>query len=245
MRRFALSVLCLTSAVFACGDNLVPPVANDDTAVGSDDMAGVEAPPAEAPAPVGTPKSDEDHGPPRAIAVGLDINSPSCDAATASFEVLANHADDGTFVKNARCRVTFDDGAVSELCLGEHTFASPGAHMFTVEVTDLDTGATARSEVRRVIAVPLEVDLAVEVPECGLELSFKATLSTGAEVHVFMAPDDKFVEPHVVGTSGRFEALEPGTYPLRLIAEDERQTGPICVREVSRMVTLTACPPPC
>jgi hypothetical protein len=243
MRRFALSMLYVSSALVACGDNLVPPEGNDDTAVG-DDIAG-EAPTAESPAPIATPQSDEGQGTPRAIRVGLDVNSPSCDAATASFEVLADHADDGTFIKNLRCRVAFDDGAVSELCVGEHTFASPGAHTFTVEAEDLDTGAIARSEVRRVIAVPLEVDLAVEVPACGLDVAFKATLSTGAEVHVFMSPEDKFVEPHVVGTTGQFQALEPGTYTLRMIAEDERATGPICVRDVSRTVTLTACPPDC
>jgi hypothetical protein len=234
MRRFALSVLCVTSALLACGDNLVPPVENDDTA----------PPIAETPPPTGTPQSDDGKGTPPAIRVGIDVHSPSCDAAAAGFEVLASHAD-GTFIKNLRCRVAFDDGAVSELCVGEHTFASAGAHTFTVEVEDLDTGATARTEVRRVIAVPLEVDLAVEVPACGLEMAFKATLSTGALVHVFMSPEDKFVEPHIVGTTGRFQALEPGTYTLRLIAEDERSTGPICVRDVSQSVVLTACKPDC
>jgi hypothetical protein len=245
MCRFALSVLCMTPAVLvACGDNLVPPVGNDETSVDGDDMTGGEAPTAETPPPTGTPQSDDGHGTPRAIRVGLDVNSPSCDAATASFEALPRHVDDGTFVRNARCRVTFDDGAVSDLCVGEHTFARPGAHTFVVEVEDLDTGATARTEVQRVIAVPLEVDLAVEVPACGLELAFQATLSTRAEVHVFVSPEEKFVEPHVAGATGRFQALEPGTYTIRLTAEDERATGPICGRDVSQTVTLTACPPP-
>jgi hypothetical protein len=244
MRRFALSVVCLTSALLACGDNLVPPVEDDDTAVGGDDMAGGD-PAAEAPPPTTTPQSDQGHGtPPPTFSVGLDVMSPSCELATAGFEVLARHAD-GTFIKNMRCRVTFDDGAVSELCVGEHTFASPGAHTFMVEVEDLDTGVIARSEQRRVIAVPLEVDLAVEVPACGLEVPFKVSLSTGAEVHVFMSPEDKFVEPHLTGPTGTFQALEPGTYTIRVTAEDERATGPICLRDVSQTVVLTACQPDC
>ena len=126
--------------------------------------------------------------------------------------------------------------------LGEHTFVSPGAHTFTVEVQDLDTGAIAHAEVRRIIATPLAVDLAVDVPACGLEVAFKATLSTRADVHVSMSPADKVVEPLVVGATGRFTALEPGAYTIALAAEDERATGPICERQVSQMITLTACP---
>jgi hypothetical protein len=79
------------------------------------------------------------------------------------------------------------------------------------------------------------------VPACGLEVAFKATLSTRADVHVSMSPADKVVEPLVVGATGSFTALEPGTYTITLSAEDERATGPICVREASRMITLTAC----
>ena len=243
MRSLALSALCVMSAflVAACGDNLVPPAGNDDPPIVNDDDMPVsgETPPG---TPTTTPQSDHGHDTPRAIRAALDINSPSCEAATASFEVLASHSDDGTFVKNAHCRVTFDDGAVSELCVGEHTFVSPGAHTFTVEVQDLDTGAIAHAEVRRIIATPLAVDLAVDVPACGLEVAFKATLSTRADVHVSMSPADKVVEPLVVGATGRFTALEPGAYTIALSAEDERATGPICERQVSQMITLTACP---
>jgi len=241
MRSFGLFASCVKSVflIVACGDNIVPSAGTDENPVGNDDTPVSTDIPMDTTA--GTPQSDHGHGTPRAITAVLDINSPSCDAATASFEVLSSHADDGTFIKNARCRVTFDDGAVSDLCLGEHTFASAGAHTFAVDVTDIDTGAVAHAEVRRVIAVPLAVDLAVEVPECGLEVSFKATLSTGADVHVTMSPEDKVVAPLVVGTSGRFQTLESGTYTIHLLAEDERATGPICVREVSQTVTLTTC----
>jgi len=241
MRSFGLFASWVMSSFFvvACGDNIVPPAGTDENPVGTDDTPVDTSIPMDTP--LGTPPSDPGHGTPRAITAALDIGSPSCDAATASFEVLADHADDKTFVKNARCHVTFDDGAVSDLCVGDHTFATPGAHTFTVDVVDLDTGATAHAEVTRIIAVPLAVDLAIDVPECGLDVSFKATLSTGAEVHVAMSPADKVVEPNVVGTSGRFEALEAGTYTIRLSAEDERATGPICVREVEQTIKLTAC----
>jgi hypothetical protein len=243
MRSLGLSASWVMAAllIVACGDNIVPPAGTDENPVGNDDTPVDTDIPMDTP--LGTPPSDPGHGTPRAITAALDINSPSCEAATASFEVLADHADDRTFVKNPRCHVTFDDGAVSDLCAGEHTFATPGAHTFTVDVVDLDTGATAHAEVTRVIAVPLAVELAVDVPECGLEVAFKATLSTRADVHVTMSPADKVVEPNVVGTSGSFLALEAGTYTIQLLAEDERATGPICVREVAQTITLTACCP--
>ena len=225
MRSFA-SVLCVMSAVlFACGDNRSPAGADDDMSAGTHD-------------------SDQGPGSPRAITAALDVGSPSCDAATASFEVLARHVDDSTSVANRKCHITFDDGATSDLCLGEHIFASAGAHTFTVDVTDLDTRATAHAEVKRVIATPLTVELSVDVPACGLEVSFSAALSTGAEVHATMEPADKVVVPTLFGRTGKFEAREPGTFTIMLSVEDERPTGPICDREVTKTVTLNACPCP-
>jgi hypothetical protein len=223
MRSLALPVVYVTSTLImsACGTS-APPEDEDTAAV----------------LPVG---SDDDPDEPRAIVAGIDIGSPRCDTATASFEVLARYADDSTFVPNRRCRVTFDDGAVSELCAGEHTFASAGAHTFTVEVEDLDTGATARTETTRTIAAPLEIDLELDVPTCGLEVGFRATSTPRAEVHVTMSPPETVVEPHVAGFSGTFQALQPGSYTITMTAEDERQTGPICLRSLTRTVELRAC----
>jgi hypothetical protein len=235
MRSFTLSVLCVAPTLFlsACGDN-VPPGSDDDTAVDTTVDTPIDT-------PMDTNAGNHEDDTPRAIVANLDIQSPSCDAATASFEAFARHADDSSSVQKLSCRVTFDDGAVSDACVGEHTFASAGAHTFVLEAVDLDTGAVSRREVARNIAAPLDVDLALDVPACGLDVAFKATLNTGALVHVMMSPADKVVVPNVVGTTGSFQALEPGTYTVVLSAEDERATGPICVREVSRTVTLTAC----
>ena len=222
MRSFAL-VLCVLPALLpACGDNLSP--------TGDDDMA------------VGTHDSDQG-GSARPIAASLDINSPSCDTATASFEVLARHLDDASSVSKLRCQIAFDDGATAEVCLGEHTFASAGAHTFTADITDLDTGATAHVVMTRVIATPLTVELTVDAPACGLDVSFSAKLSTGAEVHATMEPADMVVVPTVFGRTGQFQAREAGTFTIMVSAEDERATGPICVRQVSRTVTLN-CPCP-
>ena len=46
----------------------------------------------------------------------------------------------------------------------------------------------------------------------------------------------------VVAPEGTVTLSEPGTYTLRVSAEDERPVGPICVVEVEREVTLVACP---
>lgn len=227
MRRFALSMLCVTPTLLvpACGDNLRPEgdIVDDDVTMESD---------------------PSDHGVPgetRQLAASVNIFSPSCDEATAAFEVLARYAGDAALVRNISCRITFDDGAVSDQCVGEHTFASAGAHTFVVDVVDLDTKATTRTETKRNIAVPLEVDLTLDVPECGLALDFDAAISTSAEVHVTLSPADKVIEPHVLGRTGRFEVREPGTYTILLSAEDERTTGPICLRTESRTVELRAC----
>jgi hypothetical protein len=227
MRRFALSMLCVTPTllVSACGDNLRPDdeIVDDDVTMESD------------------PPDQEVPGPTRQLTASVDIFSPSCDKATAAFEVLARYMDDTVSLRNIGCRITFDDGAVSDRCVGEHTFASAGAHTFVAEVVDLDTGATTRVETKRNIAVPLEVDLTLDVPECGLALDFDASISTSAEVHVTMSPADKVIEPHVFGRTGGFEVREPGTYTILVSAEDERTTGPICLRTVSRTVELRAC----
>ncbi len=236
MRSLALSVLCLTPSflVSACGDNHPPAV--DDNGITDPGDTGVDT-------DVDTGESGSDPMTPREIAASLDIQSPSCDAATASYEALVHYAGSTTSVPNVRCRITFDDGAVADQCAGEHTFASAGAHMFTLEVEDLDTHAVARTVTTRTVAMPLEVELTIDAPDCGLELAFDAKLSTRAEVHVTMSPADKVVAPHVVGTTGSFQVLEPGTYTISLSAEVERPTGPICVREISRTVELLACCP--
>jgi hypothetical protein len=223
--RFALSVLCVTPTVLvsACGDNLRPETGDaidGDVVMESDEV-------------------DESAGDPPPLRVSLDIFSPSCDQATAAYEVFTPHGD--TQPRNLRCRILFDDGAVSDLCVGEHIFASGGPHKFVAEVVDVLSGAATRVETTRVVEVPLTVDVALDVPECGLELAFDAKISSASEVHVTMTPADKVVEPHVFGRTGTFKVLEPGTFTINVSAEDERTTGPICNRAVSRTVELRAC----
>lgn len=233
MRRLALLPASTTPALLAllaggCGDNV--PVEVDDSlaVVSSEDLPGEKQ------------NGEEEVRP---IIAGFDVFSPSCVAPVAQFEALVRYADDPTsIVPNVRCLFTFDDGAVSTQCAGEHTFEEPGLHGFSLEVEDLDTGEVDIVEETRFVAIPLAVDLTLEVPVCGLTFSFDAVLSTPAETHVTMDPPEKFVEPHVIGTSGSFTALEPGVYTLRLSAEDERTTGPICQVNLERQVELVACP---
>jgi hypothetical protein len=228
MRSFALSMLCVTPTLFvsACGDNQQP--ADDDVVADGDVVMESD-------------QSDPISGDKRELLASLDIFSPSCEAATAAYEVVARYSDSPASLTNLRCRITFDDGAVSDTCFGEHTFASGGAHKFVLEIVDLDTGASARVETTRIVELPVTVDLALDVPECGLELEFDAAVSSATEVHVTMSPAEKVVEPHVFGRTGKFQVLEPGTYTILVSAEDERTVGPICSGTASRTVELRAC----
>jgi hypothetical protein len=192
-----------TSALLAvgCGDNLQTET-EDSVAV--------------------VPGEKEDHHEEqaRAIIASFEVLSPSCVVPVAQFEAFVRYADDPTSsVPNVRCLFTFDDGAVSTRCAGEHTFEEPGLHGFSLEVEDLDTGEVDITEETRFIAIPLAVDLALDVPVCGLTFSFNAVLSTAAETHVTMDPPELFLDAHVFGTAGTFTALEAGVYTLRLSAE--------------------------
>ncbi|HEY5922645.1 MAG TPA: hypothetical protein VIV11_13280 [Kofleriaceae bacterium] len=178
----------------------------------------------------------------RAITASFDLFFPSCVAPVAQFEAIVRYADDPTStVPNVRCLFTFEDGSVSTLCAGEHTFPAPGPQGVSLEVEDLDTGEVDIVEETRFIAIPLTVDLALDVPECGLTFSFDADLSTPAETHVTMHPPEQFVDADVFGTSGSFTALEAGVYTLRLFAEDARPDGATCQVAIERTVELVAC----
>jgi hypothetical protein len=194
------------------------------------------------PVNVGESGSD-DTPPPRAISasLGLDVSS-NCDAAMASFEVAATYADNSAPVPRISCQVTFDDGATSDACAGGHVFAIPGTHTITFDIVDLDTGASVHIVRTRDVLAPFTLELALDVPDCGLEVGFTATPSTNSLVHVMMSPFDQAVVPNIVGRTGRFQALEPGSYTITAVAEDERPSGPICERQVSRTVELHACP---
>jgi hypothetical protein len=184
----------------------------------------------------------DDSQPPREIraSLGLDVSS-NCDAAVASFEVSAIYADSSTPVPRIRCQVTFDDGATSDACVDAHVFTIPGTHTFTFDITDLDTGASVHIVRTRDVLAPFTLELALDVPDCGLDVGFVATPSTRSLVHVMMSPFEQVVVPNIVATTGRFQALEPGTYTITAVAEDERPSGPFCERQVSRTIDLRAC----
>lgn len=221
---FALTTYALLS--IGCGDKV--------SADNEDAIAAVPDHPGE---------KEDHHDQVRAITASFDVVSPSCVAPVARFEAIVRYADDPTStVPNVRCLFTFDDGAVSTQCSGEHTFEEPGLHGFSLEVEDLDTGEVDIVEETRFIAIPLTVDLELDVPACGLTFSFDAVLSTPAETHVTMEPPEKFVDAHVIGTAGSFTALQAGVYTLRLSAEDERTVGPICQVNLERQVELVDCP---
>jgi hypothetical protein len=224
LTRLVVSLMS-TVLVVACGDVAGAGGNNDDGNVA-----------------VNAGESGSDTQPPRAItaSLGLDVSS-DCDAATASFEVSATYVDNSAPVPRFSCHVTFDDGATSDACVGAHVFAIPGPHTFTFDIMDLDTGASVHIVRTRDVLAPFTLELALDVPDCGLEVGFTATPSTNSFLHVMMSPFDQVVVPNIQARTGRFQALEPGTYTITAVAEDERPSGPFCDRQVSQTVELRAC----
>ena len=208
----------------ACGDNMAPP---SDQAT-----AGAESTPTE---------TDTDDGVSRAIDASIYIETPSCTDALAKFEVGVRYADDGSPADSYTCKWTFDDGATSDQCAGEHIFATSGNHEFLVDVTHTVTGETARATQVRYIEAPHVATLEVTAPECGLELSYKASVSTPSENHIDVLESDKVIDLAPLALEGTVRVTEPGTYTVVYTAEDERQSGPICEARVEKQVTVTAC----
>jgi hypothetical protein len=212
-------LLFLPALLFsACGDNQAP----------DDEQATAETTEAEPVEEVS-----------RAIEASIYIDMPSCTAAVARFEAGARYVDDGSpaFVT---CKWTFDDGSTSDACAGEHTFATPGFHDFVLDVTDPATGATARATQNRFIEEAHVANLEVTAPECGLEFSYKASVSTPSENRVFVLEEDKVLPFDGFLLENTVRVTEPGTYTVVYTAEDER-SGPICEARVEKQVTVTAC----
>lgn len=171
------------------------------------------------------------------LQVGGGFSSPSCDAAIVAYEALIDPA-----VAEPQCRWTFDDGATSDACVGEHELPAGGVHDYTLEVLDLATGAFGSTSGSFFIYEPLLLDVEIEQPACGLSFSFTAEPNQSAFVTAQVSPAEKVVgEPFFLGGDGSVTVTEPGTYTIAFEAEDERTTGPICVERVVRTVEVVAC----
>jgi hypothetical protein len=205
----------------ACGDNLQPD--EDQLATGA---GGTEVP------------SDDPEA--RPLQAQIFIETITCVETIARFEAGAQYLDDGTNALNIACSWTFDDGSTSSECAGEHRFATAGAHDFVLEVTDLDTGATAVSTQTRVSAPPLELTL--DVTSNGLSISYNASSNTGGDQIVFVLPealvhieDD---QNYPRATSATLRVREPGTYTVRYDVEDERGSGEICQAQLLKEIEV-------
>ena len=208
----------------------------EDLNVGSDGVVEVDA------AHHGRDKEPTE--PPRPFEAEIFIFAPSCDAPIAEYEAGTRYVDDGTPVPLIQCRWTFDDGTTSDTCAGQHEFETGGFHDFILDVTDLSSGATDRATQRRFIDFPIEADLEVRTPKCGLEISWVATVFPATFVRVFVEPADKILpdDPfYYLNREYTLQVAEPGDYTVILLAEDERPVGPICTERVEKVVTVTAC----
>jgi hypothetical protein len=220
------SLLLVPGLLIGCGDNIHPETDEQVTEAESE-------PEPDDPAPVL-----------REIQGTFDVSTISCDAPIGRIEARAHYVDDGSLVPNPTCRFLLADGLVFDGCLLEHEFPSGGVHDLTLIVTDPATGATSREASVAFVYPPLVLSLEASAPECGLELSWVASTEPGAQIRVFVEPADKVVssDPNYFLNS-RFTVgvSEAGTYRVRMEAEDERTTGGICVKELSRDVAVVAC----
>ena len=205
----------------ACGDNLA---ADDEQS-----SAGAESAPG--------PEEDEEEVS-RTLQADIYIEMPSCTDALARYEASAGY-DDGT-PASVTCKWTFDDGNTSDSCAGEHIFEEGGFHDFILDVTDPLTGQTARATQRRNVEPPHVANLEVTAPACGLEFSYKASVSTTSFNHISVVEQDKVLPFEHTQLENTVQVTEPGTYTVVYYAEDERSI-PICLARVEKKVTVTAC----
>lgn len=233
MRRTAHVLIASGLLVAGCGDNLEPS-SEDQNQIASEDEDVPGAPP--------TP----DVPPPRAIEVSFFGTTSSCDAPIAQLEAYATYADDLTVVPNLTCEYHFEDGTRRDGCVIQHEFPEGGrAHRVIVVVHDPATEQSVRKEGEVFVYVPFEAALEVTAPACGLELSWKATLNTGAETHVFVTPNEYVISDDPLYHLRREHTLKvsaAGTYSVELEAIDERATGGFCTRSSTHQVTLVECP---
>lgn len=224
MLRAIASVIVSGLLVAGCGDN-IHPEAEDDTAIDTPDTGPADA---------------------RAIEASIFISPDTCEAPIVQYEAAAEYSDDGSTVPRFACLWTFDDGTTATDCLGRHELPTAGTHDFVLDVEDLDTGAIARATQTRILQPRLEAYLEVSTPECGLEISWVATVNVGAEVHVTVEPADQIIaDPdYHLNRTFTLPVRAPGEYTVVMHVEEERGASETCVARIEKIVTVTKCPCP-
>jgi hypothetical protein len=154
----------------------------------------------------------------------------------------------GTPIDSYTCHWTFDDGGTSDLCTGEHTFASPGFHSGTVIVSQVGTSAFGTRTTPEVpIWDELEIDVVAEAPECGLSFEYVLDKTggrpTGGFYFVSVSPAENVLTEHPGGwpISGTIEVSSPGTYTITAYREEETSFS-LCTASATTEVRVTACP---
>ena len=222
MLKRCLPLLVPGLLIVGCGDNLHP----------DEDQASVTS--------EGTDHDDDTDDPPaRAIDADIFIETITCVDTIARFEAGARYVDDNTNVADIACKWTFDDGATSTECVGEHQFERSGAHDFVLEVTDLATGATNIATQTRLFAPPLALTL--DVTSDDLTISYVATSNTGGEQVVFVSPDEFVIadDPNYPRTTNStVRVTRAGTYTVTYDVSDERGVSEICDGRLTREITV-------
>jgi len=154
----------------------------------------------------------------------------------ARFEAMARFTDDNTAATNIACKWSFDDGTTSADCTGEHLFALAGFHDFTLEVTDLTTGAVDVATQTRFFHPPLEATL--DVSTDGLTISYKAGSNTGGEQNVSISPFELVTGEDPMDLEHTVTVAAEGTYTIEFDVEDERGVSEICNARVTKQIEV-------
>jgi hypothetical protein len=180
---------------------------------------------------------------PRPLNGFIDLGNPECDRASLSFEAVVNFHDDMSPVPGLQCHFWFDDGFESFDCAGIHEFATAGVHYVRMAVTDPTYGASLVVEREAVVYPAQTVELTAQAPACGLELSWSSVISNQSETHTTISPEHLVVGGGLgFGGAGTAQVTAPGTYTITVLAEDERQAGPVCQATATKTVEVVACP---
>ena len=225
MRSFALPV-----ALFSLAACAAPPRGSEDPG----DEPGLPVPSSD------TLDPDTQSAPTGELRAAGLFYSPSCDAPIVQYEAAAYR--DGVEVFGFTCQWTFDDGATSDDCVGQHEFAVPGFHEYTLVMRSVTTDEVVSHTGQLYADPPLTIDLEVDVPACGLAFAWTSVISLPSFEYSFVTPElDVIGEFFFFSGSGAVEVARAGTYELTVAAEHERPAGEICSRMVTRSVTVEAC----
>ena len=182
-----------------------------------------------------------------ALTALAQVRRAGCDDLSAEYRLISASRD-GAAIERPSCAWIFDDGATAEGCSGIHTFGATGILGGTVIVTDPDTGDSVAVDAEPDhMFEPLELEIALEVPPCGLSLGYAVSLTGGQEggqAITHITPANRVVGHEPVAQAQLVEVTEAGFYVVQASAEADTATF-TCAAHAAETVIVLACGEPC